>query len=66
LIFDIEEYIPILNTRIFDIEAPGNEKWQISGICEPPDFEESSISNAFSSMSDCFDITDSSISAFKT
>jgi hypothetical protein len=63
LIFDIEEYIPISNTVIFDIEAPRNEKWPISGI---RDVEESSISNAFSSISDCFNIEDSSISAFKT
>ncbi len=51
LIFDIEEYVPISNTVIFDsdIEVPRNEKWQISGICEPPDIEESSILNVKSS-----------------
>jgi hypothetical protein len=65
--YNIKKYIPILNTVTgFDIEAPKNEKWLISGICEPPDIEESSKSNAFSSIFDCFDIEDSSISAFKT
>jgi hypothetical protein len=59
-------YIPILNTVIFDIEAPRNEKWPIPGICEPPDIEESLISDVFSSTSYCFYIEDSSISAFKT
>jgi hypothetical protein len=65
LIFNIEEYIPISNTVIFDIEAPRNEKWPILGICEPPYIEESSISNAFSLISYCFGIEDSLISAFK-
>ncbi len=48
LIIYIKEYIPLLNTVIFNVKAPRNEKWPISGICEPPDIKESSISNAFS------------------
>jgi hypothetical protein len=66
LIFNIEEYILISNTGIFCIEAPRNEKWQVTGICEPPDIEESSILNAFSSISNWFNVEDSSILAFKT
>ncbi len=65
---NIEEYIPISNTVIFDIEAPRNENWLIPGKCEAPDIEESSISNVFSnsSISNCFYIKDSSMSAIKT
>ncbi len=44
----MEEYIPILNTVTFDIEAPRNEILPISGICEPPDIEESSLLKAIS------------------
>jgi hypothetical protein len=64
LIFDIKEYISLSNTVLFDIEAPRNEKWLISGIFQPPDIEESSILNAFSSISYCSDIKDSMILAF--
>ncbi len=65
LIFNIKEYITILNTVKFDIEAPRNEKWPISGPCKPPNIEESSISNAISLIFYCFNIKDSSILAFK-
>jgi hypothetical protein len=44
-----------------------HEKWQISGICEAPVIEESSILNVFSLISNCFDIEDDSmIFAVKT
>ncbi len=62
LIFYIKEYIPISNTVIFYIEAPRN------GWCRVYVnhlIEESAISNVFSSISHCFNIEDSSISAFK-
>ncbi len=51
---------------MFYIEAPRNEKWPISSIYEPPDIEQSSISNLFSSISNCFYIEDSLILAFET
>ncbi len=51
---------------IFNIKAPRNENWPISGTCGPPNIEESLISNVFSSISDCLNIEDSSILAFKT
>ncbi len=54
----------ILNTVIFDIEAPRNEKWLIMGITTR--YRRIFDIECISSISDCLNIEDSSIFAFKT